>query len=66
MSVFSKVIFILRKLRKNKKTDYDSLFPSDNSKSASVATFLALLELIKNKKIAISDDNKTVELLKKR
>lgn len=66
VSVFSKVIFILKKLRKNKKADYDSLFPSDNSKSASVATFLALLELVKNKKIAISDDNKTVELLKKR
>lgn len=66
VSVFSKVIFILKKLRKNKNVDYDSLFPSENSKSASVATFLALLELIKNKKILISDDNKTVKLLKKR
>jgi len=68
VSVFSKVIFILKKLRKdkNKRVEYESLFPSENSKSASVATFLALLELIKNKKITISDDCKTVELLKKR
>ncbi|MBR1779702.1 MAG: segregation/condensation protein A [Clostridia bacterium] len=66
VSVFSKVIFILRKLYKDTPIDYGTLFPNENSKSDSVATFLALLELIKNKKITISDDNSLVSLVRKR
>ncbi len=63
VSIFSKVIFILRKLYKKHETDYDSFFKDMNSKSDSVATFLAILELIKVGRISVSDDNKKLKLI---
>ena len=56
---------MLRKLYKSSETEYNLFFENTASKSDKVATFLAILELIKGKKVVISDDNKKVKLLKR-
>lgn len=65
VSVISKAIFVLKKLYRNKSVKFDELFIESKSKSEMVATFLAVLELVKGKRIKIDlDANKelTVEL----
>lgn len=65
ISVISKAIFVLKKLYKNKNVKFNALFIESKSKSELVATFLAVLELVKGKRIKIDlDANKelTVEL----
>lgn len=59
VSVSSKIIYVLRKLYSNGKVAYYDFFTSQEN-SAKVATFLAMLELIKSKRIEVSDDNKYV------
>lgn len=56
VSVSSRVIFILRGLRKGVVKNVKELFYKAKSKSESVATFLGLLELIKAKRIAVEKD----------
>ena len=59
-SVISKVIFVLKKLYKNNRIYMNSLYDGINDRSERVATFLAVLELTKNGRIKISDDNTEV------
>lgn len=59
VSVSSKIIYVLRKLYTSGKVEYYDFFYSQE-KSAKVATFLALLELIKSKRIEVSEDNKYI------
>ena len=66
VSVFSKVVFILRKLKKLNIENYDNLFSESKSKSELVATFLAVLELVKGKRIALDDENNEIKLLNTR
>jgi len=64
VSVSSKIIFILRTLKTNSTVNFHSLFEKAKSKSELVATFLALLELIKAKRITISDsDDQSVSIM---
>ena len=56
VSVTSRIIFVLRKLYNSGKVEYDQFFTTGD-RSEMVATFLAMLELIKSKRITISDDN---------
>mgnify|MGYP000218287566 CR=1 FL=1 len=67
VSVSSKIMFVLRRLYKNerKQTSYNALFQSAQSKSELVATFLALLELIKGHRIRVDGegDEQTVSML---
>ena len=56
MSVSSKIIFVLRRLYRRPCVSYDSLFDSASNKSELVATFLALLELVKAKRIAVDGE----------
>lgn len=66
VSVGSKISGIFSKLKgKGKKTKFKSLFDDARSRSDIVATFLALLELTKSKKIYVSGDGDEaqVELL---
>lgn len=63
VSVFSKVVSILRKLKSHCETKYDTLFCQSKSKSEMVATFLAILELVKGKRINLDEQNKTISLL---
>ena len=55
VSVTSKIIFVLRRLRSDKAVSYESLYEGAHTKSELVATFLAVLELIKGKRIAVED-----------
>lgn len=56
VSVTSRIIFVLRKLYNSGKVEYDQFFTTGD-RSEMVATFLAMLELIKSKRITISNDN---------
>lgn len=64
VNVQSKVVSVLRKLSFGKKVSFLSLFKDSASKSDMVATFLAVLELIKSKKVVIDGEmqNPSVEL----
>ncbi len=66
VSVSSKISTIFSKLtKKGKKTKFNSLFSDAQSRSDIVATFLALLELTKSKKVKVVGDGEEtqVELL---
>ncbi len=56
ISVSSRCIDIRNRLKKSKKISFFSLFPVDN-KEYVVATFLAILEMCKNKELIIKQDN---------
>lgn len=58
VSVSSKIIFVLRRLRVGKKVSYHSLYDGAHTKSELVATFLAVLELIKGKRIRVDGEGK--------
>jgi segregation and condensation protein A len=55
VSVFSKVIYVLRLMKKQSKVEIASLYEGQ-SRSARVATFLALLELAKHSRVEFSED----------
>lgn len=57
VSVRSRAIFVLNTLYKKQKVHLDECFLACENKSELVATFLAVLELIKSKRILISQDN---------
>ncbi len=67
VSVSSKIMFVLRRLYKEKHVAYPTLFQSAESKSELVATFLALLELIKGRRIRVDGDGdgQTVTMLER-
>ncbi len=56
VSVASRVVNILRTLRKEPIKKITDFFADSKSRSESVATFLGILELIKAKRIKIADD----------
>lgn len=62
ISVASKVIHILRKLWNNKEIEYESIYDCVKEKSELVATFLAVLELIKCKRIKIEENDGLVKI----
>ncbi len=64
VSVNARIIHVLRRLWKGATIKYSSLFESSKGKSEMVATFLAVLELVKGKRIRIDGDgdNATVVL----
>jgi len=62
ISVSSKIFFVLRKLYKRDRMTYDAFFEAAHSKSELVATFLAMLELMKAKRITVDDGNAWVSL----
>ena len=57
VSVTSKIFSVLRVLRKTGKIKMDKLFTAETGRSGMVATFLAVLELVKSKKIIITGKN---------
>ncbi len=58
VSVSSKIMYVLRSLRHSKSVKYDSLFEQAETKSDLVATFLALLELMKARRIRVDGEGK--------
>ena len=59
VSVTSKIVYILKKLYRTGEVDYEEFFRAAD-RSELVATFLAMLELMKSKRITVSDDNTKV------
>ncbi len=62
VSVSSKIVHVLRSLRHSKTVKYDAFFEDAESKSDLVATFLALLELMKARRIWVSGEGKSLEV----
>ena len=61
VSVSSKIVVVLRNLKKKSKVAFKNLFSSAESRSDVVATFLAVLELLKDKRIkAETKDGETI------
>lgn len=63
VSVMTKIIFVLRKLYKNNQISFEEFYQTPD-RGEMVATFLAMLELIKSKRISVDDDNKMVYFLR--
>ena len=56
VSVASRVVHVLRSLVTGKVSRLRSLFPKQDSRSQTVATFLAVLELVRAGRVTIGDD----------
>lgn len=65
VSVESRIVYVLKKLYQIGKVSYDEFFYSDD-RSELVATFLAMLELIKSKRVTINEENTYVTFNKDR
>ncbi len=65
VSVTSRIVWLLRRLYKEGQAEYQSLFQS-GERSELVATFLAVLELVKSGRITIGDGDRTVYLNRRR
>jgi segregation and condensation protein A len=59
VSVMSRIIFILRKLYNSSEIDFDEFYQTSD-RSELVATFLAMLELVKSKRIVVDEQKKIV------
>ena len=57
VSVTSKIIFVLKRLYRQKLVRFGALFEESGERSELVATFLAVLELVKSKRVELSDNN---------
>lgn len=57
VSVGSKIIFVLRRLWKQERTAFHDLFQDAPTRSDMVATFLAVLELVKGKRVTVTEDD---------
>ena len=60
--VSTKITYVLRKLYSRGKVSYHSLFKKAETKSDLVATFLALLELIKSKRISVEGEGEAQQV----
>lgn len=63
VSVASQMIHVLRCLWKNHEVSYTKVFEQAESKSQMVAVFLAVLELVKGKRIRVEDENGASKLV---
>lgn len=66
VSVQSRISYILTSISGKGKRTFSSLIRSSNSRSEMVATFLALLELIRDKKITATEEDEDLTLEIKR
>lgn len=56
VSVSSRIVFVLRRLREKSVQSYYALFDGIGGRSERVATFLAVLELVKGRRIRVEGD----------
>jgi segregation and condensation protein A len=66
VSVASRIIHVIKRLFKEGKKSFYSLFDDATGRSEAVATFLALLELVKSREIVIDDDECSTVHVKRR
>ena len=57
----SRIIHLLRRFYNRNESAFAALFEDQKDRSELVATFLALLELIKGGRVTVSDDGQTVK-----
>lgn len=57
VSVSSRIVFVLHYLKEKGEVEYDKLYENSESRSEMVATFLAVLELIKGNRIMVEEEN---------
>lgn len=62
VSVSSKIVFVMRKLWNGQKIRFNQLFETAGNRSEMVATFLAVLELTKAKRVSVEQDNEEISL----
>lgn len=62
VSVNARIIFVMRRLYKGAVVKYKSLFPNGSPKSELVATFLAVLELVKGKRVRIEGEGENADV----
>lgn len=62
VSVNARIISVMRKLWHGKRVKYHELFTAVNERSELVATFLAVLELVKGKRVRIDGDGDKAEV----
>lgn len=62
VSVNAKIITVMRRLWHGKRVKYSELFTAANERSELVATFLAVLELVKGKRVRIEGDGDSAEV----
>ncbi len=62
VSVSSKIYNVMRRLRTNGRQSYRRMFDDISDRSELVATFLAILELIKGKRVRIEEDGEDIQL----
>lgn len=62
VSVSSRIIHVMRRLWRGKKVTYKELFVASKEKSELVATFLAVLELVKGKRVVINGNGDDAEV----
>lgn len=60
VAVSTKIIYVLRRLRREDAVSYTALFEQAENKSELVATFLAVLELVKAKRICVNGDGEAM------
>lgn len=63
VSVGSRIFYILKKLVRGARGSFIGFFTSASSRSEMVATFLAMLELVKDKKIEIDGDGDQAQVV---
>lgn len=63
VSVASRIIYILKQLYRSPKVTFDSLFMESQDRSELVATFMALLELVKAKRVSVDDTGTEIAFL---
>ena len=66
VSVNERIVFIYRKLLKESTLRFGDFFEQATSRSQMVATFLAMLELVKANRITLDDDNTHVTLQRRK
>lgn len=68
VSVSSQIVFVLKKLLKKREIGFNKLFEGKTDSSERVAAFLAILELVKGKRVRVDGDadNSVVRLIDRR
>ncbi|MDR1564716.1 MAG: segregation/condensation protein A [Oscillospiraceae bacterium] len=56
-----KIVYVLRKLYRSSYVPLDELFDGAGSRSELIATFLAVLELVKSKRVAVNEQGTALE-----
>ena len=62
VSVNSRIIYVMRRLYKGAVVRFKALFPNGSEKTELVATFLAVLELVKGKRVRIEGDGENADV----